>query len=512
MESIYLKIKKFLNNNEQDIQNNKKACKQKCLEFLKIIDYDQYNKWHLLLNLYLISLSDKKDIEELKRISEKIEQTLGNKELTAQTYMTFANIYNLFNENNTALEYYKKCLTLFGELDNKAEFTRTEFNLTVVYVKLGMYFDAFKLFARLIEDSVIKEDRSRMIIAYKWLAIIEKDLHLFEDSIKNCVLMSRLSLQTNDNYHYAEAQNILGLNYNYLGKYEQALDSFQKCFEICAQYSFTDLLARTARNIGKAYKNMKAFEQAEDYYLQSISFEIKIKEFKHLANKYLELGDIYIQKQSYEQAKDTLLKAMSLSKAHKLDNLQTGYLSFAKLLKEQKNVKTSQSIIQRVLANKDSLTDKNSVQAYELLESISLEQRDFYGAFKYALLKNESLDKLKQFESAQKISDLKGSLALEQIKKDTRKRLIKQKQKTALERAVKTNRKLRKPANEINRNLEEIIDKLRSNEQIALFEKNILRMRKSIAKINETLDTFEKNKNIIFTDYLPSSEMVEFLD
>ncbi|HPY96223.1 MAG TPA: tetratricopeptide repeat protein [Candidatus Cloacimonadota bacterium] len=512
MESAYLKIKEFLNNVRQNTQKDKNDNKAKCVEFLTRIENEQPNKWHLLLNLCLLRMSDKEDIEVLKRISEEIEQSLGSKELTAQMYMTFADIYNLYNENNAALAYYKKCLTLLSELNNNIEFTRTEFSLAVVYVKLGMHFDAFELFVKLIEDPVIKEDSGRMTIAYKWLAIIEKDLHIFEESINKCVLMSRLSLKANDHYRYAEAQNLLGLNYNYLNKYEQALDAFQKCFEICTQYSFTDLLARTTRNIGKAYKSMEAFGQAEDYYLQSIRYEIKIKDFKHLSNKYLELGDIYIQKQSYEQARDTLLKAMSLSKAHKLDNLQTGFLSFAKLLKEQKKFNTSQSIVQRMLANKDNLSDRNSALAYGLLECISIEQKDFCEAFKYALLKNESLDKLKQLESAKKISHLKGSLALEQIKKDVRKRLIKQKQKTALERAVKTNRKLRKPANEINRNLEEIIDKLRSNEQIALFEKNILRMRKSIAKINETLDTFEKNKNIIFTDYLPSSEMVEFLD
>nr|HPK41432.1 hypothetical protein [Candidatus Cloacimonadota bacterium] len=113
---------------------------------------------------------------------------------------------------------------------------------------------------------------------------------------------------------------------------------------------------------------------------------------------------------------------------------------------------------------------------------------------------------------AQKISDFKGSLSIEQIKKDIKKRIEVEKQKTALERAVKTNELLCTPTNDIITNLAAIQEQLQNHSHYAEFENYLYRMNESIKRIKDTLQTFEMNKNIIFTSYLKSNEMVEFLE
>ena len=176
------------------------------------------------------------------------------------------------------------------------------------------------------------------------------------------------------------------------------------------------------------------------------------------------------------------------------------------------NYQIAQTIIIKVIRDEKSCNDKCNAKAYELLERISIEQNDFKAAFINAQLKNQFKDNLSQFESAQKISDFKGSLSIEQIKKDIKKMIEVEKQKTALERAVKTNELLCTPTNDIITNLAAIQEQLQNHSHYAEFENYLYRMNESIKRIKDTLQTFEMNKNIIFTSYLKSNEMVEFLE
>ncbi|HOE91538.1 MAG TPA: hypothetical protein PKZ69_04215 [Candidatus Cloacimonadota bacterium] len=335
MKSIYTEIQVFLDNMYKNIKENKMATKSKCLDLLNKIELEQPNKWHLLLNLCLLRVSDQKDFNHIKSTCEEIEHALADIELKAQLHLTLADLYNRFNKNENAIHHYEICLPLFKESANVIAYTQTRFNLAILLVKIEKYFDAFKLLILLIEDNIIKEDYNRMIIAYKWLAIIEKDLKYNEESIKHCILMGDLSLQKQDMYSYAEAYSMIGSNYSYLNNYDQALKALFISYEVCSQNSFIDLLAITTRNIGFAYMTMQDFDQAEKYYFISIKHEKHINSCKHLADKYLDLGHIYFQKKDYPQAQACLINAMSIKKKHELENLSLIFLCYAELFIEQ---------------------------------------------------------------------------------------------------------------------------------------------------------------------------------
>jgi len=186
-------------------------------------------------------------------------------------------------------------------------------------------------------------------------------------------------------------------------------------------------------------------------------------------------------------------------------------LYYANLKVKQNKHQIAFSIIDRVLKNDSKINDQTKLVAYELLEKINIIQKDFQAALKHAQLKNEILYKQDNFESAKKISDLKGNLTLNTIKKEVQKQIEEEKYRTAIEKANKTNASLRLPTKEIKENLDIIKKHIEKECHIDKLVQNVNKMSEAIQRIETILDTFEHNKNIVFTDYLKTNEMVEFL-
>nr|HPK40834.1 hypothetical protein [Candidatus Cloacimonadota bacterium] len=85
-----------------------------------------------------------------------------------------------------------------------------------------------------------------------------------------------------------------------------------------------------------------------------------------------------------------------------------------------------------------------------------------------------------------------------------------EKQKTALNEAVKTKDKIAKPVAIIRDGLNSMRRSFQEQGVFSAFEQNLNKMYGAIERIDDLLYTFENNKNITFGLYLNTDEMVEF--
>ncbi|GAB4144803.1 MAG: hypothetical protein Fur0041_19600 [Bacteroidia bacterium] len=103
---------------------------------------------------------------------------------------------------------------------------------------------------------------------------------------------------TNDTMGKATTLLNMGLLYNNMGDYTQALDHYFKCLEYARMFEEKDpsLMGKVMNNIGSVYMNQKKFDDALKFFRQSIYFKEKAGNKKDLASTYNNIGSLYIEK------------------------------------------------------------------------------------------------------------------------------------------------------------------------------------------------------------------------
>ncbi|MFA5465957.1 MAG: tetratricopeptide repeat protein [Candidatus Cloacimonadales bacterium] len=513
MNDLYKEIKTLVEKDTYNFLKDKETYKQIINNYLRLISNHDLNEWHLKLNLLLLPLCDDYEFKKVKEKCIEIEKLIKDINLKAFMFMTFANIHRNRFENIAAKSYYEQSLTILKEIGKEKESLLVELNYAILLVRMDNIFEAYKILTALIEKGFIKEDNSNLMVAYSWLGVIEGKFKNYCKSIEYELLCKAIAIEENDMYAYAVLQNSLGINYYYLEQYELALQSYNEAIELATKQSNFDLLADVLHNVGNVYKKHGGLKKAEEYYLKALNLKGTEPNLNNLAASYAELGNLYLDMQRFEEAKTLLYKALHIRKEYKLSKtIVKSHLDYANYFVLTKEFDIARSIIERVIRNFDELDYNNLEKAYGMFETISINQEDFESALKYAKQKKEYREKFNQQESQQSIEDLKINFDLDIIKDNVQKKINLEKQKIALKRGIEAKEQVEEPIIEIKNNLKCIEKSFHKQNIYYIYEQNFAKMYAAIKKIEETLNTFENNKEIIFKKYLETEEMVEFIE
>ncbi|HOQ80484.1 MAG TPA: tetratricopeptide repeat protein, partial [Candidatus Cloacimonadota bacterium] len=446
MEQIYKEIEELSKLNINIINQDKEYYQEKIVEYLKLIEKDGVNKWHFKLNLIALQISDKEDFDSHKAKCEEIAAALNNPEYEAELLLVLANICRLNKDFECAEKYYQKSLDLTKDLNNKLLYYRTELNYATLLISLGNYLEAYKKLVMIEENHIVKQDNVLLMTTYMWLADIETKFKNYKKSIKYTDMMSQIALDMDNMPAYAIAQNTLGLNYYRSEKYELAIIAFNNAIKACKDNVNHYLIAETIHSIGLVYSQLYDFTKAEEYLVKALDYAEKHQCNRVISNALSSLGVLYLDQAKYEKAKESFKKALIIRKKMKLEGLLTDtYLDYAKYFVLTKQYDIASSIVHRAINKCEEDDFQDLKKAYEMLECLYVEQGDYDLALKNAKLKNEYYDKFENRESQQEIEELKMSFDLDMIKDSMQKKAELEKQKTALNEAVKTKDKIAKP-------------------------------------------------------------------
>jgi len=512
MNNIYDEIKKFMGTDVYIMFKDKALYQVKCHEFLSSIENDSLNEWHLKLNVINLLLCDMNMFEANKKKCEEIANSLNKQELTAYMLVNFANIHRGRFENDLAIDYYKQSLKLYSELNDHAMYSRTQLNYSILLVRMDKYLEAYKILIQLLDNEHIKSDKTLLMGVYSWLAVIESSFNNYEKSIEYNVYMANLALQVKNLSAYSVCQNSLGLTYNYLGKYDIALECFLTAQKIALEYSNFDLMADVLHNIGLVYQKMSDIENAMLFFLQSLEYRKKTSNFNNLAITYSVLGKIYFDKQDWEKAKEYFSQALEIRKKYNLLlHLKESYLDLADYYLASNQLNIAQSLVNNILSDQSNTNPSVIARSYSILEKLNAINGDYSSALRYAKMKNQHWKQYNNHESQQKIIALKNRFDMEIIKHETREKIELEKKKTALALAIKTKNRLTIPVNSIKEKINEFKQELEKHGLNDKYATYISRLSHSLDRIEAIMSTFENNQNISFKEYVQKWEMVEFL-
>ncbi|HPY97228.1 MAG TPA: tetratricopeptide repeat protein [Candidatus Cloacimonadota bacterium] len=511
MEKIYQEIEEIVKVEKYLLVKKPSYYREKFSNYLKQIENEPHNKWHLLLNLRLLVLCTNEEVDAIKQKCISLDKELQDKELTAEMLLTFANKLRTIYEFMEAQDYYEKALEAYKELGDKMSFYLTDYNYAVQLIMMEKHFDAYKKLITIIEDKIVKEDKLMQMSVYSWLSVIESFFKNYEKSIEYSLLTSEFAMEIRNMHAYAISQNSLGLDYNYIGKYDLALEALFSALRIGKDFSDNDLLANTTHNIGLIYKTINDLDKAEEYYLQSLEYRKKGTNLYNLSLTYSALADISLGKQDFDKAEEYLFKTFAIKKKYKFGKyIQLIYLEYASLQFAKNNYAAAEAIAMNVIKNSSEDDYRKLWQAYALLEKINVEKGDYTTALENAINKNKYQEDYQKQESQQKEISMKNTFDLERIKAEVKKKLELEKYEEALKVASKTKEKLILPLIQVKECLVKLQSSIKKDELCDKYEAQITKMFSATDRIEGILNNYDSNKNISFKTYLHDSEMVEF--
>ncbi len=196
------------------------------------------------------------------RAVEIWEQSSQQKEI-AKTYSSLSDMFSMQNAYDKAVEYAQKAI---GILEALGETTL-----------LATAFDDLSYSYSMSENHE------------KALEYADKALLIYQKS-------------DGDEISIARTLNIRGNALKFLGRYEEAIDDYERCRDICEKHGVVrGALAGTA-NIGHTLLMQKKYAEALPYTLKAIEMMTQVGDVRNLAENYLHTSNIYAGLRDFENA------------------------------------------------------------------------------------------------------------------------------------------------------------------------------------------------------------------
>ncbi len=132
--------------------------------------------------------------------------------------------------------------------------------------------------------------------------------------------------QSADLFNLAGCYNTLGLAYQRIGQFEEAIDNYNRCNEIMSQCNEAELgsyyyrnIRYTTNNMASIYASMGEFDRSEEMYVSCINMMGELKDdrdYQDMASYLQNLADVYLQQSETiegQRKKEIIGKAIDLS-------------------------------------------------------------------------------------------------------------------------------------------------------------------------------------------------------
>jgi len=110
----------------------------------------------------------------------------------------------------------------------------------------------------------------------------------------------------------AKALNNMGLGFDYLCSYDEALDYYLKALRIYEEVDQQKGIAKLFNHIGMIYKRLKNHDKALEYYQRALNIYQRIGDEKGIANALTYIGNIHYHFLNYDKALDYFYKSLRL--------------------------------------------------------------------------------------------------------------------------------------------------------------------------------------------------------
>lgn len=163
--------------------------------------------------------------------------------------------------------------------------------------------------------------------AYKQLSLLASLSGDYNTALKfdNANLVHVVELK--DSAGMAEILNLIGNDYQDLGRYDEAYYYFTQSHRLATEVGDSLLMDISIHNVGTVFKDLGQYDIALQHFDVARKIGERIKDDDGLAYMLDEKGEVYLKKRDYEQARQYLDRALNVIRQRKLSILEHRTLS-----------------------------------------------------------------------------------------------------------------------------------------------------------------------------------------
>ena len=123
--------------------------------------------------------------------------------------------------------------------------------------------------------------------------------------------------QKNDTLGICRSYLSIGVEFDILGKGEEALDYYQKAQKLAIVNNLENILAAVYINSGVIFMSQGNYSKALNEYLKALSIDLKSENQDNITNSYINLGNVLMAANNFEKAADYFYKALKIAEEEK---------------------------------------------------------------------------------------------------------------------------------------------------------------------------------------------------
>lgn len=296
------KVKLLINLTKALKNSNIEEAKKYCDEALKLslkLNYSKGRFLSLANEISLIRLEGKDSIalEKCKRYL-KLAEEAGDEYNTGVGYINLGEVYDNVGDNEKAVEYSLKALSIAEKLDKKDLLQDTYGSLQRLYLSRSEFDKSILYGQKAIGLAREMKDRKREVTQSYNLAFTYNLTKEFDKSVDISKKVIAICKEIGDKRIESYAlYNLCSINLR-TGKISEALQYGRECLELARQNTDKGIESSCLTAIGSALVQLKQYKEAEKYILEALKIKeesddkLGIAEVKAiLSNVYFALGD-----------------------------------------------------------------------------------------------------------------------------------------------------------------------------------------------------------------------------
>ena len=256
---------------------------------------------------YFLQQNDKA-MEFFKRsftLSEEIDDSPG----ICKSANNIGLIYEVYGEYDKAIEYYFKSLDIEIENNNKEGIASTYLNIGNIYYRNQEFDKALEIYKKCLDIFDELHNKPGLIKSYANVGATYTEKEDYNKALHYSLLSYELSLSVNDKDKMANNLNNIGIIYANLEDYDKALDYYTKALELHSENKDTWSEANTCRNIANVYLNLNDYDIAYTFLTQAL-------EKAEQVNAVSLLMEIYNLYSEYFEARKDFKKSLEYHKMY----------------------------------------------------------------------------------------------------------------------------------------------------------------------------------------------------
>ena len=301
--------------------------------------------------------------------------------------------YYGINEFDSAIYYYDLGMQSAFEIGNQELYSSLKYNLSLVYLRKGMYREALDAALIALDIDKKRHDFDKIASSLNSVALIYQEWGIYDKALDYRLQSIQISEEVGNKIELANGHFNLGSLYVKIGKHDKAMAYFKQAednYRILIQKNPSNNqlkqgLSESIYSIGGIYLYNENYKAALELFNTALKIKNALADKVGAGNCYYQIGLIHFSQNDFERAGQSYFLALQYKNSvGDQKGMALVYYRIGDLYYHWKKLVESESFVRKSIAVAEQINDRELLQEnYKLLYRTYADRKKFKEALHY---------------------------------------------------------------------------------------------------------------------------------